>query len=164
MASSWFKGLSSILSRKSNKKLVIEKPLSRFGRYLALERLEDRLNMDNQLSFVGGVLTATIQDNARDIVVSLNNGSITFTDQTVGGSTQWIGAGNATVVSTVPSSTVQNTNPGQNPTSVTVALNSASYQAGTLTGITINSNSTSNNYSFGLNNTVNAIQAIRTAG
>ena len=57
MASSWFKGLSSILSRKSKKKLVIEKPLSRFSRYLALERLEDRLNMDNLISFVGGVIT-----------------------------------------------------------------------------------------------------------
>ncbi|MEY4789781.1 MAG: hypothetical protein RLZ61_1999, partial [Planctomycetota bacterium] len=148
MASSWFKGLSSILSRKSKKKLVIEKPLSRFSRYLALERLEDRLNMDNQISFVGGVLTATIQDNARDIVVSLNGGNITFTDQTVGGSTQWLSAG------PVPSATFQNTNPGINPTSVTVALNSASYQAGTLTGIAIASNSTNNTYSFGLNNTV----------
>jgi hypothetical protein len=161
MASSWFNGLSSLLSRrnKNKKKLIAEKPLSRFSKYLALERLEDRLNMDNLISFVGGVLTATIQDNARDIVLSLNNGSITFTDQTVGGSTQWLTAGGA-----VPSATFQNTNPGQNPTSVTVALNSASYQAGTLTGITIASNSTNNNYSFGLNNTVNSTTIIANGG
>lgn len=81
MASSWFKGLSSLLSRrnKNKRKLVIEKPLSRFSRYLALERLEDRLNMANTISFsAGGVLTATITDNARDIVVSMNGGNITF--------------------------------------------------------------------------------------
>ena len=152
MASSWFKGLSSILSRKSNKKLVIEKPLSRFSRYLALERLEDRLNLANTISFsAGGVLTATIADDARNMVVFMNNGNITFTDQTIGGSAQWLGAGG------VSGATVSNPQPGVLPTSVTVALNSAFYAPGTLTGVTIASTSTNNTYSFGQSNTVSAI-------
>ena len=60
------------------------------------------------------------------------------------------------MTTTVPGVTsVQNTNPGLNPTSVSVALNSASYAPGTLTGIAIQSNSTRNEYSFGLLNTLN---------
>jgi len=159
MASSWFKGLSSILSRKSKRKLVIEKPLSRFSRFLALERLEDRLNLANNISFsAGGVLTATIADDARSMVVFMNNGNITFTDQTIGGSAQWLGAGG------VSGATASNPQPGVLPTSVTVALNSAFYAPGTLTGVTIASNSTNNTYSFGLANTISAITAPTIAG
>ncbi len=152
MASSWFKGLSSILSRKSKRKLVIEKPLSRFSRYLALERLEDRLNLNNTIQFSGGVLLATISDNGRDILTSYNSGSnaITFTDQTIGGSTQWVAVG-----ANPPGAVFNNNNVGQAPTSVTITLSTGNgYNAGTLTSINIAANGTQNSYSFGLLNTL----------
>ena len=80
MTSSWFKGLSSILSRRNNKKKVALRQTSKLHRDLYLEPLETRLNPSN-VSFSSGNLniwfnadpvntTITINNNAADGVAS----------------------------------------------------------------------------------------------
>ncbi|NDH07476.1 hypothetical protein EBX93_16410, partial [bacterium] len=71
MASSWFKGLSSILSRR-NKKKVSLRQTSKLHRDLYLEPLETRLNPSN-VDFAGGVLGIYLNNDLNGTVFTVNN-------------------------------------------------------------------------------------------
>ena len=75
MASSWFKGLSSILSRRNSKKKVALRQTSKLHRDLYLEPLETRLNPSNY-SYEGTVLTIwrTGSDSV-NTTFTINNGA-----------------------------------------------------------------------------------------
>jgi len=72
MASSWFKGLSSILSRRNNKKKVSLRQTSKLHRDLYLEPLETRLNPSN-FDFQGGVINLYLSNDLNGTTFTINN-------------------------------------------------------------------------------------------
>ncbi|MEI6686301.1 MAG: hypothetical protein WCN64_09200, partial [Planctomycetota bacterium] len=73
MASSWFKGLSSLLSRKSNKK-VSSRQFPKLHRDLYLEPLETRLNPSNYAYVAGtGALNIWLNNDVSSTVFTINN-------------------------------------------------------------------------------------------
>ena len=76
MASSWFNGLSSLLSRRNNKR-VKHQPLKSFYKELYLQNLEDRLTPSN-VSWNGSTLTvwfASVSGDTNATVITQSNGA-----------------------------------------------------------------------------------------
>lgn len=86
MASSWFKGLSSILSRRNNKR-VKHQPLKSFYKDLYLENLEDRLT-PSSASWDGSTLTVWFDGGDAGASFTQSNGatgnSLIYTISTTG--------------------------------------------------------------------------------
>jgi len=147
MASSWFKGLSSILSRRNNKR-VKRQPLKTFYKDLYLENLENRVTPAN-VSWDGSNLTvwfnsATGDTNATEF--SQSNGatgnSPTYTINT--NSAGWVDD-DPTVGGTTPTLPTGITIVGQN-----VLINSNDATVSTLSAITVRSvRGSSNIINFG---------------
>ena len=78
MASSWFKGLSSILSRRNNKKKVSSRQTPKLHRDLYLEPLETRLNPSN-FSFSNGNLDIWFNGDPVNTTISVNNNGTSST-------------------------------------------------------------------------------------